>query len=871
MADRYLITGGGSVNWNANGSWAATDGGATGATFPVAGDRVFLTALSGVGSLAINVASACGDFDCTGYIGTLNGGGILTCGGNFTLVAAMTLGGSPGITFNASSGTKVITSAGKNFQGGWIFNGAATFQLADSPNLLNTAPVTLTAGTFDANGKTVTLGSGISTIAGAFSGSSSFFNLTKSSNNSLSSIIIDHDLTVAGTLDMSSTAATKRPLFQSSVMGTPMVVTVATATISDVDFRDITGAGAAAPFTGTRLGDAKGNSGITFTTPANKFYVGNTANWDGTVWALSSGGVAGANNFPLPQDSAIFDANSFSANSQTVTVNASFRLPGIDFSAITKTGITFATSNFCSHYGDIVLEAQMVTSGTQTRTLAGRNTQQITSAGVSWTNAFTLDSLGGTMKPADAFTTTGAVLITNGTFDINGQVCTALSFSGSNSNVREIKSSSAGGKLVTTTTSGNSLAFAIVTNLTITRNSWTIEIGGNTATIRTFAGGGAIWPAVTFTNSTAGGGINFTGSNTFKSLAYTGGTAQTFGFTAGTTTTIEDANGFPSGTAGNVITVASITAANHNLAKSGGGLVSVDYMSISRSQAAPGTTWYAGTHSTDGGNNSGWTFTAPSTGDDVVEVLMGADAVDCTVVYALAITESGAAADAPSGTEVTTAAVSESGAAADAVTGSTISNLIEAGAADDDLAGMAVSLGNLVETGATSDAILAITFFSLSESGSAADALTGLAVDIVAMSELGVMADVLDGDKLHNGAIAETGAAASTVAAQNVALGLIAETPTLSAVLSSQVPSRPLLFELVDAEDAPAAVQVSAVLVMEFSGAVDAPDAGVIQTPTGIIEALSAEDDVDALRVGPIYANLTISNRAPNRLGVSDK
>jgi hypothetical protein len=34
--------------------------------------------------------------------------------------------------------------------------------------------------------------------------------------------------------------------------------------MSDVDFRDITIAGAAAPLTGTRLGNCKGNSGITF-------------------------------------------------------------------------------------------------------------------------------------------------------------------------------------------------------------------------------------------------------------------------------------------------------------------------------------------------------------------------------------------------------------------------------------------------------------------------------------------------------------------------------------------------------------------------------------------------------------------------------
>jgi hypothetical protein len=38
---------------------------------------------------------------------------------------------------------------------------------------------------------------------------------------------------------------------------------------------------------------------------------------------------------------------------------------------------------------------------------------------------------------------------------------------------------------------------------------------------------------------------------------------------------------------------------------------SVDYMHITNCSVTPATTWYAGTHSTDNGGNSGWIFTAP--------------------------------------------------------------------------------------------------------------------------------------------------------------------------------------------------------------------------------------------------------------------
>jgi hypothetical protein len=36
----------------------------------------------------------------------------------------------------------------------------------------------------------------------------------------------------------------------------------------------------------------------------------------------------------------------------------------------------------------------------------------------------------------------------------------------------------------------------------------------------------------------------------------------------------------------------------------------VDYLSISQSIATGGAAWYAGANSTDGGNNTGWIFSA---------------------------------------------------------------------------------------------------------------------------------------------------------------------------------------------------------------------------------------------------------------------
>jgi hypothetical protein len=80
-------------------------------------------------------------------------------------------------------------------------------------------------------------------------------------------------------------------------------------------------------------------------------------------------------------------------------------------------------------------------------------------------------------------------------------------------------------------------------------------------------------------------------------------------FTAGTTSTFTDFN--LSGTVGNLITIASVTAATHTLSKASG-TVSSNYLSITNSIATGGATWNAGANSTNGGGNTGWIFGGPT-------------------------------------------------------------------------------------------------------------------------------------------------------------------------------------------------------------------------------------------------------------------
>lgn len=162
----FVVAAGG--NSNATSTWTDTTGGATCTCVPIAGDAVILD--SAAGQLTISAAFPVGTFDASGtggngspYAGTLTHNAFtMTVSGNlFKLVAGMTY--SPGsssriVAFTSTSGTVLITTAGKTM-GGVTLNGTGgTFQLQDALAYLTGGTITLTAGTFDANGQNVTGG-----------------------------------------------------------------------------------------------------------------------------------------------------------------------------------------------------------------------------------------------------------------------------------------------------------------------------------------------------------------------------------------------------------------------------------------------------------------------------------------------------------------------------------------------------------------------------------------------------------------------------------------------------------------------------------------------------------------------------------------
>ena len=485
--------------------------------------------------------------------------------------------------------------------------------------------VTSTAPSFNANGVTfynVSFTSATSTTI-SIAGANTFRDLTFTGRTSvgIGTATLSADQTINGTLTLGAgTAAAYRTFLASNTIGAPRTLTVnaLAAGAADIDFRDITVTGSAAPLTGTRFGDCKGNSGITF--PAAKtvyFRVLTNQNWgtSGTgVWSATSGGALDATQFPLAQDTAVFPVSPtpYPSTGGIVTINANYNIGTIDMSLRTSNTMTLTNGGAVpTIYGNWINGTGITISGSGRITFSGQTTQTITSAGKSFTQNCTIDAGSGSVTLQDAFSTASpsvsAILLTSGTFNANGYNVTQSSTGNAGITISgSLTRTLAIGSGTWTIAGTGGWAATPITNLTVT-GTGTISL--TSASAKTFAGGSANYSGITL-NQGGAGDLTITGSNTFGNITNTVQPATVL-FTAGTTSTFS--NFSLSGTAGNLITIGSVTAASHTLSKASG-TVSGDYLSISRSTATGGALWYAGANSTNGGNNTGWIFTAPPSG-----------------------------------------------------------------------------------------------------------------------------------------------------------------------------------------------------------------------------------------------------------------
>jgi hypothetical protein len=677
MADRYWV--GGTANWDgtAGTKWATSSGGTGGASVPTSADDVFFTNLStGTCTIATGNTGA-KSINCTGFTGTLTGTAAISVAGSLTFVSGMgytytgttTITGTGTITnfggFQLSSitingtgitvtlGSAITLATGRTFtltNGTFdtstsnygfacdtftVATGTKTLRLNGSQvaifvswNVAQPTNFTFVPGTskIRLNGSSISnfIGGGlsyydveISNITGgsflSFTGANSFRNLDFNANGftGICSCRIAANQIVTGTLSTSSSAPDMRVFLFSDVLGTARTFTTAASSVSDIDFRDITIAGAAAPISGTRLGNCSGNSGITF--PAAKTVYWNltgSQNWSTNGWATSSGGTPAVNNFPLAQDTAVID-NAGAAG--TITINAPWNIGAVDMSNRTSV-VTLALNSNQFIYGNWTNGSGTAFSSTGTLSFFGRTTQSITSEGKTFSGSILISSFGGTVQLVDDLTVSAAasLTLTNGTFNANNQNVSVGLFASSNSNTRTLTMGSG-----TWTLSGTGIVWntGTTTNLTFNVNTANIVLSNTSGTGRTFTGGQLAFNKLTIGGTTGTSTLQIDGSTTlpsFTEIASTKTVAHTITLNAGN---ISVANWTVTGTAGNVVTVNSLSpTVQRNIIYTGSGTISMDYMSIRDINfsytlgASNPYLVYAGANSTNGGNNNGILF-----------------------------------------------------------------------------------------------------------------------------------------------------------------------------------------------------------------------------------------------------------------------
>lgn len=547
-AGNVTITSGATAVINCFGSWTNA---ATGVVFSTTTGAAinFLSTTTGRTITTNNVTLA-------GNAITLGGvGGGWSFGSAFTNTSGFTVTNGTFSTANYAFTTGVLTTSGTATRSISLGSSAVTGTAATFLNIANATNLTFNAGTstitgnsasttFNGGGQTfnnVTFsgtGSGITTIQGA----NTFNNLTQTSINAtgLRRFIPTANQTINGTLTLGAANTSSRRMQVVGTtttgvgVGTPITLTVATvATLADVDFRDIVAAGASGTWSGTRLGNAGGNSNITFAAGVNKYWnlaAGGT--WAVAAWSLTSGGAVSANNFPLAQDTVIIEDTGLTAGN-TITINAGWFIGTIDASTRTTAFTLASGTDVPLIVGSYTIPSVTTVTGTGVWYFSGVGvTQNITTNGVSLTFPINCNgSTTNTVRLVGNLTTTNAVTLQQGTLNLNNNVLSSTTFTaGAGANTLAFGTGNI-------TLTGTGTIFTGSTTTTVTGTPQVI-CTDNSATLRTITPGAATEAnSISFRFTTGTGALALT-AGSYRDLDFTDGTNPTgYGGALGSTNT----------------------------------------------------------------------------------------------------------------------------------------------------------------------------------------------------------------------------------------------------------------------------------------------------------------------------------------------
>jgi hypothetical protein len=589
----------GAISWAGNGSYTFTTNGlalASACTVVGIGSTWTLGSPLNIGTSTVTVTYGAFSTSASNY--SLTAGGISSSNLN---VRSISLNGST-VVLSLSAAITFTSATNLNLDAG-----TSTIQISNSAPIFNSAVLTFNNVSFTSP----------NTLSISINGENTFNNLTFTGRTTvgINTVTFSANQNISTLTLNAGTASAYRTFLRSGTFGLPRTLTVGTlaAGATDIDFRDITIAGAAAPISGTRFGDAKGNSGITFPAAKTVYWALATAgDWGAAgsgTWAAISGGAPGDDQFPLAQDTAYITPTR-PGSGLTITVNAAYNIGTVDISTRTL-AMTLATSTQTpTIYGNWFNGTATTLTGTGVLTFAGRGSQTITSAGRTFTQPFSISTPGGSVTLLDALTlsSTTATNLVSGTFNAQiYNVTLSARFNSTSSEVRAVNFGSGTWTFTGGSAQGMDLGSANTSNLTIS-GSGTISFANNSTAIQIYLYG-KDFSGITFNQAGSRSlqlntGLPVTIKNITNTYSATGATSIEFigqgvytfrSFTA-------------TGAAGRVLSLIGNTNTKSSIVIDDSVASGIDYLSIRGLAAYPlENAWYAGTNSTNFGS-LGWQF-----------------------------------------------------------------------------------------------------------------------------------------------------------------------------------------------------------------------------------------------------------------------
>jgi hypothetical protein len=633
MANRYFVPGG-NFRWNASDTtnWSATSGGPGGASVPTSSDDVFLDANSGT---AINFfVGFCRSINGTGFTGQLawqlgsqplyNYGDVVfpssmqvTSPGMFSFPQISFLGTTHNLTANTVlTNTTLVLGANAvvnaitplnfrriDFNTNAVFNsynnnlsfdflgpagagsilslGTSTVTVRDDwvkpSNLLifdSGNSTLLVAGDFDGGNATygtVTISgqsdSYVSLLNGRINNTLTINSTTTNPGQNTRSIFSNIR---AGNVVFSGVDANSGRLFIVGVGGVRDIwSTNSSATFNNVSFRNISSSGLQNAG-GNRSEDCGNNSGITFTSTT----VQSTGSGDWTTGSTWSGG-----NMPLTQDNVLIIGGDVRWNRGA-------------------SGFTLGCANL-SGSGQLNLDNQTITVSGNLQYSGFIYSGNITMEGPSFSSLYVTQS--------------SSVNLSSNLFSLNINSATQLNTLNINNGATFSAPVNVGSLILFGTVNlGNNthtISSSFTNNAILTATQATLQLAGNINPL-TFDAGSAAYKEVRVLGTGGNGVINITGSPQINTLSRTGTESFTLQFPASTTINSWLVSGVP----GKLVTVTSNTTVS-TLNYSGIDTVAADYLTVSKITGSPANTWYVGSNSVNGGNNTQVYFSPPFKGN----------------------------------------------------------------------------------------------------------------------------------------------------------------------------------------------------------------------------------------------------------------